>query len=172
MTDYTPQANFRRKDNLPTGHADKEITGAELQAEFSAIATAITSKADTTDLPVGVPVTTTAPFTLAVGYGNTATVLPPGATVTPTADTSNFFTLTFASSTVTIAAPTNPKSGQVIRLKLVNGIGASTFTWNAVFKWRGSESVQPTQVLNAIDIMESVYDGTYWLTRYVGKNYS
>lgn len=172
MTDYTPQANFRRKDALPTGQADKLITGAELQTEFTAIATAITSKANTSALPVGVPITTTTPFTFGVGYGNTATVLTPGATVTPTADTSNFFTLTFTSSAVTIAAPTNPKQGQVLRLKLVNGIGVSIFTWNAVFKWKASESGQPTQTLNAIDLMEAIYDGTYWLSRYIGKNYA
>jgi hypothetical protein len=174
VSDYIPQANYRRKDDLPTGQADKQITGAELQIEFNAIATAIATKANTTDIPAGNPITTTSPATFTAGYGVAPSTLTPGSTVTPVATVSNFFTLTYTQAAVTIAAPTGALNGQRIFIKFINNVvgGVSTFTWNTVFKFRGSDTRQPTQTQNAIDLVEAVYDGSIWLTRYIGKNYA
>ena len=46
MTNYTQLTNFATKDNLASGNANKIIKGAEINAEFVAIETAVNSKAD------------------------------------------------------------------------------------------------------------------------------
>ncbi len=47
MANYIKATNFAAKDGLPTGNAGKIIKGTEIDVEYTAIATAISSKADT-----------------------------------------------------------------------------------------------------------------------------
>lgn len=49
MANYTQTTDFSSKDNLATGNASKVIKGSEVDAEFSAIATAISSKIESTE---------------------------------------------------------------------------------------------------------------------------
>ena len=46
MSQYTKATNFTAKDGLPTGNSGKIVKGAEIDTEFTAIASAISSKAD------------------------------------------------------------------------------------------------------------------------------
>jgi hypothetical protein len=46
MSNYTKTTNFAVKDSLATGNPSKKVKGTEIDAEFVAIAAAITSKAD------------------------------------------------------------------------------------------------------------------------------
>lgn len=46
MSDYSKATNFTSKDTLPTGNAGKIVKGTELDIEFTAIASAVASKAD------------------------------------------------------------------------------------------------------------------------------
>lgn len=46
MANYVKATNFTAKDSLPSGNAGKIIKGAEIDTEFTAIASAISSKAD------------------------------------------------------------------------------------------------------------------------------
>jgi hypothetical protein len=46
MSDYSKSTNFTTKDTLPTGNAGKIVKGTELDTEFTAISSAISSKAD------------------------------------------------------------------------------------------------------------------------------
>lgn len=170
MSDYTPITNFRRKDTLPTGTPDKLITGAELQDEFDAIETAVATKIDAADLP-GTPVTTDVAVAFTAGFGTAAVAVAAVLTAVIDALLSNVFVITYTGAAVTINAPTNPILGQKIYFKLVNGVGASTFTWNSVYVFRAAESKQPTQTLAAIDLVQAIYDGTNWLTTYLGKNF-
>jgi hypothetical protein len=50
MSNYTKTTNFTAKDALPTGDTNKIVRGSEIDTEFTNIATAITSKADSSDL--------------------------------------------------------------------------------------------------------------------------
>lgn len=52
MSDYTKTADYAAKDSLPTGHLQKVVRGTELGADFDAIAIAIATKYDSTDLGV------------------------------------------------------------------------------------------------------------------------
>jgi hypothetical protein len=47
MSDYTKATDFAAKDALPTGNAAKIVKGTEIDDEFAAIQTAITTKLDT-----------------------------------------------------------------------------------------------------------------------------
>ena len=47
MASYVKATNFTAKDGLPAGNSSKVVKGAELDTEFTAIASAISSKADT-----------------------------------------------------------------------------------------------------------------------------
>lgn len=47
MANYIKATNFTAKDSLPSGNSGKIIKGTEIDVELTAIATAITSKADT-----------------------------------------------------------------------------------------------------------------------------
>ena len=47
MANYVKATNFTAKDSLPSGNAGKIVKGAEIDTEFTAIASAISSKADT-----------------------------------------------------------------------------------------------------------------------------
>ena len=61
MSDYTKATNFTSKDTLPTGNANKIVKGTEIDTEFTAIAAAITSKANSLDsILTGTPVAPTA----------------------------------------------------------------------------------------------------------------
>lgn len=46
MSDYSKSTNFTAKDTLPTGNAGKIVKGTEIDTEFTAISSAIASKAD------------------------------------------------------------------------------------------------------------------------------
>lgn len=48
MTDYTKSTNFTAKDALPPGDTGKIVRGSEFDTEFSAVQTAVNSKADKT----------------------------------------------------------------------------------------------------------------------------
>lgn len=47
MSNYTKATNFATKDTLPTGDSGKIVKGTEIDNEFNAISSAISSKADT-----------------------------------------------------------------------------------------------------------------------------
>lgn len=47
MSNYTPTTDFASKDSLPSGDPAKIIKGADFTVEFTNIATAVASKANT-----------------------------------------------------------------------------------------------------------------------------
>jgi hypothetical protein len=54
MSDYTKTTDFAAKDALLSGSSGKKIMGSEIGAEFDAIAVAVATKADTTDIGVSI----------------------------------------------------------------------------------------------------------------------
>jgi hypothetical protein len=48
MSNYIKGTNFTVKDTLPSGNASKIVRGAEIDDELTAIASAVSSKADST----------------------------------------------------------------------------------------------------------------------------
>lgn len=70
MSNYVKATNFTAKDSLPSGNAGKIIKGAELDTEYTAIASAISSKAD-----LNSPALTGTPTAPTAGSGTNTTQL-------------------------------------------------------------------------------------------------
>ena len=100
MSDYTRTQNFTAKDSLDTGDPEKVITGADMDGELNAIATAIATKEDTGLIPSGTVmlfVQTAAPtgFTKSTTHNNKALRIVSGSVGT---GGSQDFTTAFASN--------------------------------------------------------------------------
>jgi hypothetical protein len=110
MSNYTKATNFATKDTLPTGDSGKIVKGTEIDSEFNAIASAISSKADTAS-----PTFTGTPLAPTAAAGTNTTQLATTAFVTSafTDNTSSTQTLT----NKTISADSNT----------ISGIAASSF---------------------------------------------
>ena len=130
MSNYSKATNFATKDTLSTGNPSKIVKGTELDTEFNAIASAITTKIETSDLTalsgrviqvVQSTSTSTATTSANASYvttGHTATITPTSATskilvmCTFTADNSKEYDSGFTvyrNSTTNIAGTnTNP----------------------------------------------------------------
>lgn len=70
MSDYTRLYNLTIKDSLPSGNSGKVIKGAELDAEYNAIVSAIASKSDSNS-----PTFTGTPSAPTASYGTNTTQL-------------------------------------------------------------------------------------------------
>ena len=68
MSNYTPITDFGAKDLLATGHPDKLLKGAEIDAELGGVSVAIASKAEGTATAVEVVVATFTPVYGATGF--------------------------------------------------------------------------------------------------------
>jgi hypothetical protein len=86
MANYVKATNFTAKDSLPSGNAGKIIKGAEIDTEFTAIASAISSKADLNSPSLtGTPTAPTASLnTNTTQLATTAFVQAAGAALVPT----------------------------------------------------------------------------------------
>lgn len=102
MSNYTKATNFASKDTLPTGDAGKIVKGTEIDSEFNAISSAISSKADTasptfTGTPAGptasVGTNTTQIATTAFVTAALATLYPVGSVYINATSSSNPSTL-------------------------------------------------------------------------------
>jgi hypothetical protein len=85
MSDYTKATNFAQKDGLSSGDPNKIIKGSEIDAEYNAIASAISSKADLN--------------------GPTFTGTPSGPTATTGTSSTQFATTAFVQSALVGAYP-------------------------------------------------------------------
>jgi hypothetical protein len=120
MSNYTKATNFATKDTLPPGDSGKIVKGTEIDSEFNAIASAVSSKADTasptfTGTPLAptaaggsntTQIATTAFVKAAVDTGDTlktdkTTTITAGTGLTGGGDLSANRTLTLANTAVT-----------------------------------------------------------------------
>lgn len=77
MSNYTKATNFAVKDGLTTGDPDKKVKGTEIDNEFNAIASAISSKADSNS-----PTLTGTPLAPTASAGTNSTQIATTAFVT------------------------------------------------------------------------------------------
>jgi hypothetical protein len=137
MANYTKATNFATKDTLPPGDSGKIVKGTEIDSEFNAIASAVSSKADTasptfTGTPIAptatagtntTQVATTAFVTTAVTAERTATTTLTNKTLTsPTVtglflnDSSIVFEGSSADAFETTLTVTNPTADRILTL--------------------------------------------------------
>lgn len=84
MSNYSKLTNFTAKDSLPTGDSNKIIKGSEIDDEFVAISSAITSKANNVS-----PVLTGTPTAPTATAGDNTTQIATTAFVTTAVDNIN-----------------------------------------------------------------------------------
>ncbi len=123
-----------------------------------------------------------APQTILVKPGDLVAYAAPIATLTassntlsPNLVTSRFFTATLGAGApgTTIAAPTNPQSGQRWSIKLVqDSTGSRTVSWNSLYKWpTGGTAPTLTTTAARADVFNCIYDGTNHFCQNQGLNY-
>jgi hypothetical protein len=107
MSNYTKATNFATKDTLPTGDSGKIVKGTEIDSEFNAIASAISSKADTAS-----PTFTGTPAAPTASAGSNTTQLATTAYVTAErTSTATLTNKTLTSPTLTSPVLGTPTSG-------------------------------------------------------------
>jgi hypothetical protein len=155
MSDYSKSTNFTTKDTLPTGNAGKIVKGTELDTEFTAISSAIASKADTSS-----------PALLGTPTSPTATS---GSNTTQIANTAFVKAAVDALGTIGTMAAQNKTAVDITGGTIVGitdltvadgGTGRSTLTDKAVLIGAGTggiTSVSPSTIGNVL-----TSDGTNW----------
>lgn len=110
MANYTKATNFAAKDGLPTGNAGKIVKGTEIDTEFTAIASAIASKAD-----LNSPALTGSPTAPTASAGTNTTQLATTAFVTAAGgriiqSVTSVFTGTYSTTSSSYVAPSHSVS--------------------------------------------------------------
>ena len=92
------------------------------------------------------------------------------ASVTPDLDLGTWFQVGALTGNITVNAPTNPRSGQVINIIFKqDATGGRTVTFNAIFLFPSGTAPTATAAANATDMVSCQYDATNnkWLCSYM-----
>lgn len=129
MANYTKATNFAAKDGLPSGNAGKIVKGTEIDTEFTAIASAIASKADLNS---------------------------PALTGSPTAPTASAGTnTTQIATTAFVTTALEGTGGKIVQIvENITATGVESFSDSFVGTGH-TVSITPTSVTNKILIMMS-----------------
>ena len=202
MSDYVKSTNFASKDNLSSGNPAKIVKGTEIDTEFNNIATAISTKQDSStagDVTLTGTQTLTnktiayADNTLTGVVGTTATQTLTNKTIeagtftngyteeVATANTGTTYTIDLANGTVqiltltgncTFTFPTATAGRSFIMLLKQDGTGSRTVTWPAAVKWPAGTAPTITATASKLDKYVFTADGTNWYGSDAGKNYT
>ena len=154
MSDYSKATNFTTKDTLPTGNSGKIVKGTELDTEFTAISSAVASKADISSPSLlGTPTSPTATS------GSNTTQIANTAFVKAAIDTLGLGNMsTQAKSAVDITG------GAIVGITDLapadGGTGRSSLTDKAVIVGAGTSAVNFVSPGTSGNVLKS--DGTSW----------
>jgi hypothetical protein len=152
MSNYTKATNFATKDTLPTGDANKIVKGTEIDNEFTAIASAVTSKAD-----LASPTFTGTPAAPTATAGTNTTQIATTAFVTAVTSTLG----TMSTQNANAVAITGGSVTGITDLAVSDGgTGVSTIAANAVVLGNGTSAIQTVAPSTAGNILTS--NGTTW----------
>jgi hypothetical protein len=134
MSNYSQTTDFSAKDSLASGNASKVIKGSDVDTEFSAIATAISSKRDSTssDIPSGTMmlfVRTSAPtgWTLSNTWNNVVPIIKSSVTDDGIPDTGGNWTI--SSTELKMNFPSTAFSGSLpAHTHAVGNLAADAYT--------------------------------------------
>ena len=152
MSNYTKATNFATKDTLPTGDANKIVKGTEIDNEFTAIASAVTSKAD-----LASPTFTGTPAAPTASAGtNTTQVATTSFVIAERTNTSTLTNKTLTSPTIVGGSITG-----ITDLAVADGgTGSSTLAANNVLLGNGTSALQTVAPSSSGNILMS--NGTTW----------
>ena len=156
MSDYSKSTNFTSKDTLPTGNAGKIVKGTELDTEFTAISSAIASKANASSPALlGTPTTPTATV------GSNTTQIASTAFVKAAIDAQGLGNIaTQAKSAVDITG------GTIVGITDLTvtdgGTGSSSITSNSVILGNGTSALSGNLVAPGTSGNVLTSNGTTW----------
>ena len=171
MSNYVKATNFTAKDSLPTGNAGKIVKGAEIDTELTAVASAISSKADlnspaltgTPTAPTATAGTNTTQLatTAFVGSGITAE-----RTATATLTNKTLTSPTINTATVTGATITGGSVSSLATDIAVadGGTGAGSFTANSIILGNGTSALNGNLVAPGTSGNVLTSNGTTWVS--------
>jgi len=154
MSNYVKATNFTAKDSLPSGNAGKIVKGTEIDTELTAVASAISSKAD-----INSPAFTGTPTVPTATAGTNTTQAATTAFVTGAITALNLGNMsTQAKTAVDITG------GTIVGITDLavadGGTGRSTLTANAVLIGNGTSGINSVAPSTSGNILTS--NGTSW----------
>ena len=155
MSNYVKATNFTAKDSLPSGNSGKIVKGTELDTEFTAIASAISSKAD-----LNSPALTGTPTGPTAAATTNTTQLATTAFVRT--EITNLGTIgTMAAQNANAVAITGGTVTGITDLAVADGgTGVSTIAANAVVLGNGTSAIQTVAPGSNGNVLKS--NGTTW----------
>lgn len=155
MSNYVKATNFTAKDSLPSGNSGKIIKGSEIDTELTAVASAVSSKADTNSPALtGTPTAPTAAATT-----NTTQI---ATTAYVRTEITNLGTIgTMAAQNASSVAITGGTITGITDLAVADGgTGSSSLAANAVLLGNGTSALQTVAPGSSGNILKS--NGTTW----------
>jgi hypothetical protein len=158
MSDYSKSTNFTSKDTLPTGNAGKIVKGTELDTEFTAISSAIASKAD-----VSSPALLGTPTAPTATTGSNTTQIASTAFVKTAVDTATAALGTMSTQNKTAVDITGGTIVGITDLTVADGgTGASSLTANSVILGNGTSALSGNLVAPSTSGNVLTSNGTTW----------
>jgi hypothetical protein len=155
MSNYVKATNFTAKDSLPSGNAGKIVKGAEIDTELTAVASAVSSKAD-----INSPSFTGTPTVPTAALGTNTTQAASTAFVKAAVD--NLGTIgTMAAQNASSVAITGGTITGITDLAVADGgTGSSSLSANAVLLGNGTSALQTVAPGSNGNVLKS--NGTTW----------
>ena len=164
MSDYSKSTNFTAKDTLPTGNSGKIVKGTELDVEFTAIASAISSKAD-----VSSPALLGTPTAPTASAGTNTTQIASTAFTKAAIDTATGSLGTMSTQNATSVAITGGTVTGITDLTVADGgTGSSSFTANSIVLGNGSSALNGNLVAPGTSGYALRSTGTTWTSQKLG----
>jgi hypothetical protein len=144
MSNYTKSTNFASKDTLPAGDALKIVKGTEINTEFDNIATAISTKYDSS---FTIPITSGGTGATTASAARTALGVVIGTDVQAwDADLDTWAGKTAPSGTVVGTTDTQTLTNKTLTNPVINGIGSSIITSGTTVASTSGTSIDFTSI--------------------------
>lgn len=157
MSNYVKATNFTAKDSLPSGNAGKIIKGAEIDTEYTAIASAISSKAD-----INSPALTGTPTAPTASAATNTTQLATTAFVRNEINALGTIGTMAAQNANAVAITGGTVTGITDIAVADGGTGVSTIPANAVVLGNGTSAIQTVAPGTSGNVLTS--NGTTWVS--------
>jgi len=162
MSNYTKATNFTAKDTLPTGNSGKIVKGTEIDTELTAIASAISSKAD-----LNSPALTGTPTAPTATAGSNTTQLANTAYVK-----AEITALSLGNMSTQAKTAVDITGGTIVGITDLavadGGTGSSTFTANSVVLGNGTSALNANVVAPSTTGNVLTSNGTTWISAALG----
>jgi hypothetical protein len=157
MSNYTKSTNFATKDSLPSGDPLKIVKGTEINTEFDNIATAISTKYDSS---FTVPITSGGTGATTASAARTALGVVIGTDVQAwDADLDTWAGKTAPSGTVVGTTDTQTLTNKTLTNPVINGIGSSIITSGTAVASTSGTSIDFTSIPSWVKRITVMFNG-------------